>query len=80
MSDIDSTPTKLMRPEELALQLLQALASETFEEDVMEEIGAEILQEKCELLVEVANSFLLAAAFESVAQEADDHPTEDDAV
>lgn len=58
-------------PEDIALLLLQALAGETFEEDIMEALGPGILQEKCELLVEVANSFLLAAAFESVASNAE---------
>ena len=71
MTDATTQSAASESPEDVALRLFQALASETFEEDIMEELGMEILREKCELLVEVANSFLLAAAFESVAREAD---------
>lgn len=79
MTDTTTRTIASESPEDVALQLFQALAAETFEEDMMGELGMEILQEKCELLVEVANSFLLAAAFESVARDADASGAQDDA-
>lgn len=55
--------------EALAKKLLLAVAKESFDGDVEDFFDHHVLEDKADLLLDVAQSFLMAAAFESAAEQ-----------
>lgn len=69
MTDEQPKSTDFSRSEELSRKLLLAMARESFDGDVEDFFENEILEEKADLLLDVAQSLLMAAAFESAAEQ-----------
>lgn len=69
MTDEPTNAPNFSRSEELSRALLLAMAGESFDGDVEDFFSDEILDEKADLLLDVAQSLLMAAAFESAAEQ-----------
>jgi hypothetical protein len=69
MSDEPTNEANFSRSEDLSRKLLLAMAGESFDGDVEDFFSEEILDEKADLLLDVAQSLLMAAAFESAAEQ-----------
>ena len=76
VTDEQTNAPDFSRSEEFSRQLLLAMAGESFDGDVEDFFSDEILNEKADLLLDVAQSLLMAAAFESAAEQV--APDEDD--